>query len=234
MKSKEWNKLIKDAKEKGQELKRLVKEKYITPDEWPNVLGIASKLKPPEPIFTPNSIVPNKSKSVEFIHPPTYSGYPLFKEEMGQSADKGYSSPPSSVIKVRGRILNNVEGGYAVGVAGIVAFLPSPLDLEVLFNQKSSRSALPGFGSVNGLDQSPPTRRGTSSRSAMIDRENLFDFYVVSAGHDNQGRPDIILSCVPPQGKSFSSPIASSMGTKTVYDRETVMDNLKAMRARIV
>ncbi|KAK9768823.1 hypothetical protein K7432_000255 [Basidiobolus ranarum] len=33
----------------------------------------------------------------------------------------------TSVVKVEGRILNRITGGYAVGVAGIVAFLPSRL-----------------------------------------------------------------------------------------------------------
>jgi hypothetical protein len=71
-------------------------------------------------------------------------------------------------LRVQGRVLNRVKNGYAIGVLGIVGFLP-----------QSSRYSL-------------------HANFDPRDRTKLVDFYVESLNWSEKGEPQLILSLEPP------------------------------------
>ena len=137
----------------------------------------------------------DQDASVESVHPPTY---------LVKTLDK--------VQKVKGRILNTVNGGFAVGIAGIVAYLPqNEANIDDLVRQ-------------NGQKKEFKRLTMTSSKSTSIDRESVFDFYVLSAKHDAQGRPEIILSMHPPVNTNTKP---SRMDKGSSHSAINILRNLK-------
>ena len=116
-------------------------------------------------------IIENMPKSVKKnIHPPWFD--PITQVE-------GYS-------KVKGRILNKVSGGYSVGISGIVAFLPNEYySHQAIIDQITKRAKISQKAHLG-----PVTRK--------VDRESVYEFYVVLARYDHLLRPEVILSTLPP------------------------------------
>ena len=128
--------------------------------------------------------------------------YSFISENTPKVKDK-YVQPPwydkstnlTMMNKVKGRILNRVSGGYAVGISGIVAFLPkeyyNPKELADQIRKKSSTALLKKshLGSF-------------SSNYQNIDRDNVYDFYVVLARYDHLLRPEIVVSTFTPREES--------------------------------
>nr|KAJ3421400.1 hypothetical protein HK105_003657 [Polyrhizophydium stewartii] len=81
-------------------------------------------------------------------------------------------------FKVRGRLLNQVKThDFAVGVGGVVAYLHGnnvPNDIQMSFEM-------------------------SLGPRMSVDRNTTFDFYVLSAKHDHLGRPEVVLSMLPPR-----------------------------------
>ncbi|ORX89262.1 hypothetical protein K493DRAFT_234175 [Basidiobolus meristosporus CBS 931.73] len=87
-----------------QEWKKFIKKAANRKQEWRDAVE-AKKLREDEHLSFMNAVSSRTTGSQ-----PAYPSYHL-------------NNP--SVVKVQGRILNRITGGYAVGIAGIVAFLPS-------------------------------------------------------------------------------------------------------------
>lgn len=172
----EWAELLSKARKKRLEFQALVTQGVLSPDSWDAFLGIEALLKTPQ---TPS------------VHPPTYS----------TPTPEADSDNP--LFKVQGRILNSVADGFAVGIAGLVAFLPKrEATIDELLRQRATpvrTSSLPVTASSSSSLLPLSTRSvGPVSRNFTIDRESLFDFYVTKAAYDEHGRPDIILSMKAP------------------------------------
>lgn len=119
-------------------------------------------------------IVENMPKSEKkFIHPPWYDS----------------KTDQNLVNKVKGRILNRVSGGYSVGISGIVAFLPNEYySYQALIDQIKK-------GQKPGLQKA---HLGTMV-SRAVDRDSVYEFYVVLARYDPLLRPEVVLSILPPK-----------------------------------
>lgn len=78
-------------------------------------------------------------------------------------------SLPREELRIPGRVLNRTEGGYLIGIGGIVAKLPE--------------------------EEIPPLQHFTISDAC---NRRAFYFYVKSADWDEQGRPRVILSMRSP------------------------------------
>lgn len=118
-------------------------------------------------------IVENMPKSEKkFIHPPWYDS----------------KTDQNLVCKVKGRILNKVSGGYSVGISGIVAFLPNEYYSYQALIDQIKKEQKPGQKAHLG-----------NMVSRTVDRDSVYDFYVVLARYDHLLRPEVVLSTLPPK-----------------------------------
>jgi hypothetical protein len=237
--------LLRDASEKRDEFLSLLSRKYLTPNEWALFLDISSLAKAPEASSLPAKLDPQlfpiPIQSSGFIHPPTYASCHPVNESLSEtsSKDKQSSTPnkslpkntstESNLVKVKGRVLNKVAGGYAVGVAGMVAFLPDAyFAFDVLIKQGKGTSTLPLSSSPSNNQQQQqqqvfnkqgpsmsPSGKLSTGRLLQISRDSVYEFYVKSVSIDPHGRPNIILSAKQPD--SFSR--ASNKFNSTAFAR---------------
>jgi hypothetical protein len=114
--------------------------------------------------------IPKKEK--KFIHTPWYD----------------FTIDQNAPNKVKGRILNRVSGGYSVGISGIVAYLPNEYySYQALIDQIKK-------------DESPIVEKAHLGKvSRAVDRDSVYEFYVVLARYDHLLRPEVILSTTTPK-----------------------------------
>ena len=214
--------LLRDATEKRSQFMSLLSKNYLSPNEWALFLEILPLVKAPKASSLSSTLdsqlFPIPTKASGFIHPPTYASCHPTNSVMSSEVPKDNPQKTASLsssqplAKVKGRILNTVSGGYAVGVAGVVAFLPEMyFNFDALIKQEkrttlpaSKNASLSSTASQSSNQGLAMAGKPSSGRSIQISRDATYEFYVKSASIDSHGRPDIILSVVPPRDFSAS------------------------------
>ena len=145
----EWQSLLRGAQSSRKEFAAQVAENKIAPQSYAQFLNVSVS-------DTGSSYIPSRSVPTVAVHPPVYTVDP------SQSQQDKHS-------KVWGRILNpltsrynkNDQHGWAVGISGVVAYLPKSY---------------------------------TPAQSRIYTRDSYDQFTVKLARHDDQGRPEVVVS----------------------------------------
>ncbi|KAJ3065035.1 hypothetical protein HK102_008048, partial [Quaeritorhiza haematococci] len=126
----EFERLVKYAKSVREEWIKAVEAGQYTRDEWDKFLNVRTATRSSkggqstmDDIRFRNSYR-QEGEGISFVHPPVYR-----TRTPSTTTTAGDASTPTPMItyKVKGRVLNKVDypqQGYAIGVAGYVAFLP--------------------------------------------------------------------------------------------------------------
>lgn len=159
MSKEEFQQLLTKAKEKRAEFDKLVGTQKISrqdPALIEQVLGVRISQDEAEHMYP---------YSVHYLHYDKKVGPPLVSDGTKETVQN--QRVKAKMVLVKGRVFNRVPKGYAVGIGGIVAFLP--MESMNLFRQT--------------LRFDNPTK--------------VHDFYVRHFKLDAEGRPDMVVSLEP-------------------------------------
>lgn len=94
----------------------------MTPAQFNRFLGQVSKLEPQfQALLKKKELVPEQV--FEYLNV-TFAESPASESPVGPTYSDYYNTPDAPAYPVEGRILNAEKHGHAVGIAGVVAFLP--------------------------------------------------------------------------------------------------------------
>lgn len=154
----EFKKLLVKAKKLWLQFDDLVERGIYSSEEWYKLLNVS-----PHPLSSFDA----DGTGASFVHPPTYLSKEYVAREKDKDPELAELIPEQEYIKVQGRVLNRVTGGYSVGIAGYVAFCS-------VMNYEMDRA------------------HRLTSTSTM--RHFYEDFWVLDARLDRNGKPEIHVS----------------------------------------
>ena len=165
MSSDKYENVLEKAKTLSIQWQHLISKRIYSDHEWSTFLGVSEV-----------GIVSNllNGDGASFVHPPSYLSQDFIdnQKKLGNLPQE-FNLPTVSSRRVKGRILNRVKNGFAIGIQGFVAFCQER-DMDLI---ESSRRTSNFRGRVD-----------------KFDRNVLHDFIVLDARFDEMGRPEIVVS----------------------------------------